>query len=273
MDEPNDNDTEELPAPEYWVELQPLDGPTVTPCDDGENPRDPLLVFDYPECGLCSGIWRGPDRGERLARAVKEPGTRYALFDLLDEPQAAAKIQHILAHPAGRYDRLRRFIDELPPERRARIVKAIDRHIEPNGLDCVRWHIDPDELAAALLDEANRQAGENPAPATPAPVAEPEAQPTEAGAAGASAKGCNRPPAPDMEVTQAEAAQIIGVDERTIRNWENGARRPPPNYPGRYSRAKLAIWANDYNMGKAGKQAANRELVKQRKEIQNGGGR
>ena len=84
-----------------------------------------------------------------------------------------------------------------------------------------------------------------------------------AGAAGAIAR----------EITQTAAARLAGVTARTIRKWEHGIGTPP-DFPGLSSKAVYAIWANRYINGKAGKQAANRELAKQQKaEAMSGGGR
>ncbi|MBQ9453861.1 MAG: hypothetical protein IJU65_11320 [Desulfovibrio sp.] len=50
----------------------------------------------------------------------------------------------------------------------------------------------------------------------------------------------------DMEVSQEVAADLAGVDVRTIRRWEKS--KPPEGYPGRFSLAQLTPWANNYKI-------------------------
>ncbi len=44
------------------------------------------------------------------------------------------------------------------------------------------------------------------------------------------------------EITQREAATLVGVTERTIRNWDKGIKTPD-GYPGRESQAALVMFA------------------------------
>jgi hypothetical protein len=51
-------------------------------------------------------------------------------------------------------------------------------------------------------------------------------------------------------VTQAAAAAMCHVSEKTIRKWESG-QNTPDKYPGRYNQTFLRIWAENYRSGKA----------------------
>ena len=63
-----------------------------------------------------------------------------------------------------------------------------------------------------------------------------------------------KPPKP--EVTQKDAAKRLGVDERTIRNWESG-KTPLPHGYTRQSLTGFLLFANDFNMKNAFKEDTN----------------
>ena len=59
----------------------------------------------------------------------------------------------------------------------------------------------------------------------------------------------------EPEITQKEAAEILLVEVRTIRNWEKGIGTPN-DYPGRQSRANFMIFAQNRRMSKTFKREA-----------------
>jgi hypothetical protein len=64
---------------------------------------------------------------------------------------------------------------------------------------------------------------------------------------------------PQPEVTQEEAARRAGVDQRTIRNWENGLGTPK-GYPGRQSRTNFLIFLEGWKLEKSLKREARAKI-------------
>jgi transposase len=52
------------------------------------------------------------------------------------------------------------------------------------------------------------------------------------------------------EVTQAQAANMFSVNEKTIRNWEENPNKAPPEYVGRGNRGKLEVQAKIFKSQK-----------------------
>ena len=61
------------------------------------------------------------------------------------------------------------------------------------------------------------------------------------------------------ELTQTQAAEILGIKTRTIQYWEKDPQRAPAGYPGRGSAAEFDFWAARFKAGKTDRRSAQKK--------------